>query len=584
MSISKIKNWSASHKIISAIIAVLAIIIIYWSYGKIFGGSTQTKYVIAAVEKGTIVTSVSGSGQVSASNQVTLQSKVSGDIVYVGAKVGDRLGAGALIAQVDSQDARIALENAQIALKKLIQPADQIDIDKAQNTLIDAQASSRKAYDDGFSNVTSAFVDFPTILSGLKDLVQGVGGSGFLNEQKYLSEETERNYAIKAASSYYLAKNSYDKSFALYKTVSRTSDQNSIKSLIDNVNETAKKITQAVKDAQSAANFIQTDQDIVTTDSTTAISNLSSWLSKANSDLQSLTSSYNSISSSERTISEQTASLSDLKNGSADPLDVRSQELNVQQKQSAYNDSFVRAPFAGVVAALDVSQGDSVSNGTAIGTFITEKKVADISLNEVDVAKVKAGQKVTLTFDAIDDLTIAGQVIQVDLVGTVSGGVVSYNVKIAFDTEDSRIRSGMSANASIIVDSKQDVLVVPSGAIKNQNGTSYVEVVDKSIAVSADNQGSVLSTLPTQQIVQTGVTDDTSTEIISGLGEGDKIVTKTVTSSATSQGNSTTLLSRLFSRGTNQRTSSTSSSKSSTKTSTSASSEGSGAGGPPPGF
>lgn len=525
--ITKIRKWLVDHKILGTIIILLTLLVIYWGYGKIFGGgNSQTTYVIAAVQKGTIISSVSGSGQVSASNQVDLQSKVAGNVVYIGAKVGDRVGTGALIAQIDSQDAAIALENAQIALKKLTQ-VDQLSLTQAENALTDAQAANQKAYDDGFSNVTTAFVDLPTVMSGLYDLVAGAGGNGYLNEQRYISDDTERGYATKVASSYYIAKNSYDKSFALYKTITRTSSPESIRSLVDNVYQTTKEITQAVKDAQNAAEYIRNQSDKITTEATTAQNNLSTWLSLANGNLQSLNSSANTISSSARSLTEKTVSLAEIKSG-ADPLDVRSQELNIQQKQSAYADSFIRAPFSGMLASLSISRGDSLNSGASIGTFITENKVADISLNEVDVARVKVGQKATITFDAIDSLSITGQVLQVDLVGTVSQGVVSYNVKIGFDTQDERIKSGMSTSVSIITDVKQDILVVPNSALKNQSGISYVGVVDKNTSVSTNNLGLVLTVLPTEQAVQTGATDDTSTEIVSGLNEGDKIVVKTV--------------------------------------------------------
>jgi len=563
MNITKIKTWIFDHKKSSAVVALTLAVITYWSYGKTFGSTTETKSVIAAVEKGTIITSVTGSGQVSASNQVDLQSKVSGNVVYIGTKVGNRVSAGTLIAQIDSEDAAIALENAQIALKKLVK-VDQLSVTQAENSLTDAEDSNKKAYDDGFSNVTTAFVDLPTVMSGLYDLVTGVGGSGYLNDQKYIGHDTERDYATRAASSYYKAKSSYDKSFALYKTITRTSSPDSIKSLIDNVYKTTKEVTQAVKDAQNAVEYVRGQADTITTESTIAQTNLSTWLSLANGNLQSLNSSSNTISSSARTLAERKASLAEIKSG-ADPLDVRSQELAVQQKQSAYSDSFIRAPFAGVLASLAINRGDQINSGTTVGVFITESKVADISLNEVDVAKVKSGQKATLTFDAIDSLTLTGEVAEVDLVGTASGGVVSYNVKITFDSQDSRIRSGMSVNASIITDSKLDVLVVPAGAIKVSGGSSYVNVVDQSVATTSD-EGVLLTVDPQETTITTGLSDDTSTEVISGLKGGDKIVIKTVTSSTATKSSASSIFS-LFGGRSNQRTTTTGSKSSSSASS-----------------
>jgi HlyD family secretion protein len=105
-----------------------------------------------------------------------------------------------------------------------------------------------------------------------------------------------------------------------------------------------------------------------------------------------------------------------------------------------------------------------------VATLITKQKIAQVSLNEVDITKIKSGQKVNITFDAIENLNITGQVLDVDLVGTVSQGVVSYNVKIGLDIDDERIKSGMSVSASIITDIRQDVVSVPVTANKNPCG------------------------------------------------------------------------------------------------------------------
>jgi hypothetical protein len=170
-----------------------------------------------------------------------------------------------------------------------------------------------------------------------------------------------------------------------------------------------------------------------------------------------------------------------------------------------------------------------------LATIITTKELAVVSLSEVDVAKISLGEKATLTFDAIPNLTIAGQVVEIDSVGTVSSGVVNYNVQISFDTtSDQGVKPGMSVNAAIITNVAQDVLEVPSGAVKTSGGVSYVQTFATALpAPAAGVQGSVSITPPKKQIVEIGVTDGTSTEIISGLKEGDEVVTKTITSATT---------------------------------------------------
>ncbi len=222
-------------------------------------------------------------------------------------------------------------------------------------------------------------------------------------------------------------------------------------------------------------------------------------------------------------------------------FDLESQAITLRQRENSLSDAqetlanyYVRAPFAGVVGKLNVKKFDNASNGTSLITLITKKKVADISLNEVDISKIKVGQKVTLTFDAIPDLSITGEVSEADLIGTVSQGVVSYNVKITFDTDDERIKSGMSVSANIITNSKTDVLMVPVSAVKTSGETSYVErFVPALAATSSASTGIESKTAPTRQTVVTGLSNDTNIEIVSGLTKGDQIITRTTTSKTT---------------------------------------------------
>ncbi len=163
----------------------------------------------------------------------------------------------------------------------------------------------------------------------------------------------------------------------------------------------------------------------------------------------------------------------------------------------------------------------STSSGTVVATVITRQQIAEISLNEVDMAKVKVSQKTNLTFDAVEGLNIVGEVSEIDTLGTVSQGVVTYNVKINFDTQDERVKPGMSVSVEIITDVKQDVLLVPNAAIKSQNNTQYVEVMGTNNIIHS-------------QTIETGISNDTYTEITGGLAEGDKVVTQTVSGSSSS--------------------------------------------------
>ncbi len=120
--------------------------------------------------------------------------------------------------------------------------------------------------------------------------------------------------------------------------------------------------------------------------------------------------------------------------------------------------------------------------------------------------------------------------------GAVSQGVVTYNVKIAFDTQDDRVKPGMSVSASIITEAKPNVLLVPNSAIKSQGGISYVEIVegdDRNTALADNANGVILKNAPRRQNIEIGAANDEFTEIISGLNEGDVVVTRTIQPNST---------------------------------------------------
>jgi HlyD family secretion protein len=568
--LKRIKTYAAAHKAVSAIIILATVIGGYSGIKKIFSTPTETRYVTAAVTKGMVISSITGSGQVSASNQVDLKAKGSGDVISVPVTNGQTVKAGQLIAQLDASDAQKSLrdaennlETAKLSLQKLQQPADALSLTQSQNSLADArdslskaQEDLAKAYDDAFTSISTTFLDLPNIMSGMYDLLYKSSRASPVRNIDYYSglvptfdNTNVDTFKTSADTSYIRARASYDALAIGYKAASRTSSTSTIADLLAATLETMRLTDESTKNASNLFDYVNDKltyygRDIppqLTSDRATA----SSYTSKITSHLSDLLGNQNSIKNdavsienSQRTITERTQSLAKLNSGT-DALDLRSAQLSVEQRQNALLDAqllfsnySVRAPFAGTIASLNVKRGDSLNSGTAVATLVTEQKIASITLNEVDVAKIKLGDKTTLTFDAVDGLSISGEVAEIDTVGTVSQGVVNYNVKISFDTQDARIKPGMSVSASIITDSRQDVLVVPNSAIKSQGGQSYVEMFDTPLAESSSPQGAASAVAPSQVPVEVGLASDSESEITGGLKEGDQIVVRTITASA----------------------------------------------------
>jgi RND family efflux transporter MFP subunit len=537
----------------------------YYFYHQLIQDKTEVSYVSAAAEKGGIVVSVSGTGQIASSNQIEVKSKASGDILSVKAVAGQKIKKGTVLVQLNAsdalksaRDAEANLASAKLSLEKLKQPVEQLSLTQAENAIeqaknvlleaqegkIDAEDDLENSYEDGFNDISNAFLDLPTVMAGLQNILFDDALNANQENISYYADavkrydETVLDYKDDADEKYEIARAAYDENFLNYKSISRSSSNSEIQKLLNETYETSKNISEAVK---SANNLIQFYKDRLTERSLTSksladthLSSLSTYTGETNTHISSLLSAKNTILSSKqaiinadrtiaeanRSLIEKEQSLADIKEGT-DPLDIEAQELVIKQKESALRDAkeeladySVRAPIDGVLAIVDAKAGDSASSGTAVATIITEQSLAEISLNEVDAAKIKVGQKATLTFSAIDELNLTGEVVEIDAVGTVSQGVVTYNAKISLDVPDSRVKPGMSVSASIIIESKQDVLLVSNSAIKSNENGSYVEIL--------------IDNMPQTRIVEIGLTDDTMTEIISGIYPGNIVITKTI--------------------------------------------------------
>jgi len=550
------KKFVFAHKFISAASLVVLLGLGWFGVSMATRATAETRYVLGTVEKGTVISSISASGQVSASRQIDLKSEVSGTVTYVAVKAGQTVAKGALIAQIDSSDAQKTLrdaknnlETAQLALEKLQKPAEGLTLTQAQNAVTNAQDALAKTYVDSESDIVDAFLALPDIMSALQDIVIGTTAShgsqwniDYYRDAITAYDNNGLAYRDDAYRTYQTAKDSYDKALADYKLMGMSPDNATIEKMAIETNDMLKNVSGAVKSVNS---FLQVYKNILTTHSqvvpsvpSAALTTLASQITTISSKLSALTSDTTSIKSGKQSIIEKQQSLADLTDG-ADPLDVRSDQLTIQQRQDAVLDAqealakySVRAPFAGTIASVDVYVGDEAGS-SALASLITPQQIATLSLNEVDAAKISVGNKATLTFDAIEDLTLTGTVAEVDAVGTVSQGVVSYAVQIAFDSQDARIKSGMTVNAAIQTATKQDVLTVPSSAVKTQNGVSYVQVFEPALTQTGGTQGVISKTLPTRIDVTVGISDDTIIEIISGLTEGQQIVTRTTSGAAT---------------------------------------------------
>ena len=170
------------------------------------------------------------------------------------------------------------------------------------------------------------------------------------------------------------------------------------------------------------------------------------------------------------------------------PLTLTLENLRLQREAAAKTledakaqreNLIVVAPCDGIVATLQVSEGDEITSGTLLGSILQgEDMKLTIAVDELDVVNVAAGQKVTISVDALSGVEIDGEVYKIAPVGTNSGGVTTYDVELSFDAAGTGVRSGMNATGEIEIASKSSTLYVPVEAIMTINNTTYVMVED----------------------------------------------------------------------------------------------------------
>ena len=500
-------------KSLFAIVIIIVIVIIILSKSQ----KDNTQYIAQRVRHQDIQISVTSSGQITASNQIDISSLVSGNVSTINVHVGDIVKKGQMIATIDSVDAYRSLLSARLAYEKLTKPAKDRDVLEAKNKV-------EKDYKDISGSLSEMYSGIVIVMNGLK--------SQFTDTNTYLSQNlsssmsnTGADLRLSAHIAYDQARVSYEKSYSEYKQTNNT-DYKGLEKILSNSQDFLTKTLSALRKANDAITFLHNSQtDYNTQNYSSAYTNINTWTSTVTQYISNISTLTNSLTT-------DTNNLTTLTEG-ADPIDVKNSLLSVQEQERNYSNYFIRAPFDGIVARIPVNVYDRASSGTVIATIIGENKISNISLNEVDAQKVKAGQNVNITFDAIENFVATGTVQVVDLVGTVTQGVVSYNVRISIDTRDDRIKPGMSINVEIITDKRNGVLAVPNSAIKTQGKIKYVEIEDSPQNTNATTTklGIITtSVLPTRQTVETGISNDQFTEIINGLSGNEYVVIKTQTS------------------------------------------------------
>jgi HlyD family secretion protein len=194
---------------------------------------------------------------------------------------------------------------------------------------------------------------------------------------------------------------------------------------------------------------------------------------------------------------------------------IKLAEIAVKQAQRRLDQAQLISPIDGRISALNVKAGENATataTGPAVSVVNASQYHIDITVDEIDIAKVKEGQEVLVTLDSLPGVEVKGTVSRISPTSKTVNGVVSYEVRVDVDSSNADLRSGMTANASIVLDKRDGVLLAPNWAVRRDRdtGKSY-------LTLQSGNE--------TREVeVTTGLRNDGFSEILSGVNAGDVVV------------------------------------------------------------
>jgi HlyD family secretion protein len=542
------------------VIAIIGAILTVAGCGKNSGASSKTQTQTYTVQKGTLLSTVSAVGDVSMPEQVklTFGTGSSTSSLYtvqeINVSFGDTVKKGDVLAKIDTsslestiaQD-KVALSTAQKNLQDTSSEATKLNAQAAVNSAEAILATAEQALEDlQNSQVTDAQTAVSDAQSALDRanralaIAQTTAANNITNAGNNITNQ--ENDVTKAQNDVTDAENTYNEHIP--------GDIGSYANLLDYINYRDKLALQvkeakdALQQAEDSLQQAEDNLDKVKLQNETDIATAQNNVTKAEATLQSAEDDLAAIESDNPDMLKQEAAVATAKanlitaqddlayieagsNTELLQIKVDNAQTTLDNDNAQLEAATIVAPYDGVVAAVYYDVGAKVSATNDIIYLVNTSKVEiSSSVDEIDVAKVKAGQTAIVTFDAIEGARLNGTVGAISPVAASSSNVVTYSFSISIqDTRGYDLKEGMTAAADIVVLNKSDVLLVPSSAITQSGRNSVVQVVNSDGTTE-------------QRTIQTGETNGTQTEVTSGLSEGEKILVQTSTSSSTSSSSS----------------------------------------------
>lgn len=443
----------------AVIIVILAVVAFFFFQQMAASSAAAARVQTSPVQRGTLIATVSAAGNVLTPEDAVMAFQTSGRVAKVNVQVGDAVKKGQVLMELDTTDLELSLKTAKTNL-----------------------ASSMANLEQTKANLQFALRNAQANLESAKAAL-----------------EAAKNRNAQNANQIIVAKAQLDKATIALQQAQGAYNQIAWRGDVG--------LTQQAANLQNATIEYQS-----------ALANYNMTLATINdSALKAAQSDYDravvALEQAQRNLDTQ------LRTAQAT---VDNAQVAVEQAQRNLEKARLIAPFDGIVSAVNFSVGDSAGTGAAVTIVDLSTLQVKVTVAEVDIAKIKVGQTAQTTMDALPGKTYTAKIAAIGPVATITQGVVNYPVIAVIANPDGQVKPGMTANLAITIEQRDNVLLVPTRAIRTQGTQKTVTVLYKGLSISVP--------------VTVGLTNDQFAEVTSGLQEGDQVVIQTTQTRQTGGG------------------------------------------------
>lgn len=475
---------------------------LYWFFAR----NNGTSYQFVTVTQGSITETVSATGNTVPMQSVVLGFQNTGTIARVYYNLGERVNAGAVIASLDTANLSAALEQAQANLAAAQADLAGLTVGTRPKQLAIDQNSVTQDEIALANAVASAYTVSDTAIHTDAD-------------QLFVNPRSSNATLILVVPDASLENRVVRERVALEPILSNWNSQIVAPTFISN--------DPTVVAAQAVQNLMQIDiflNDLANalTKTQPSISIPAATLSAYGSIIASARTStmaaLTALTSAQATLVSAKGTLALAQAGSTSQ-EIAAQQAQVEQAQAGVanaeanlHNAQIIAPISGILTQQDAKVGQQASPGVPLISIVgNDGFEVDTGVSDTDVGKLSIGDRVTMTLDAFPNEIFTGSVFYIAPAETNTQGVITYQVKIAFDKLDPQLKSGLTANITIQTKQENNVLILPQYAILQNNNGTFVETL----------AGKIATTSP----VTLGIQDqDGNVEILSGVTLGEQVI------------------------------------------------------------